>query len=215
MDWTGLMRPTQVTWEPGRWHSVFKYDQQSVIEQWPQQPMERTAFWHINRVRPLPLINSIDLYYMIQRVIHLPVLPLSSFPTAAPLPQAATTPPAGCSTCAPTRSSACTATITSSAASPRWLSRAPAVCCWLATTTSTATSGTPWRGTEQVGGREAALCCCHVQESETWSLRGDYIHDGGSSFRHWWSKIYDISVIFAYTLTTFCKSVFCNVGPKV
>lgn len=173
MDWPGIMRPTQVTWERGRWRSVFKYDQQSVIEQWAQRQMEKTAFWRINRLQPLPLIKTIDLYHMIQRVIHLPVFPLSSFPMAAPLPQAATTPPAGCLTCAPTRSSASIATTTSFAASPRWLSRALAVCCWLAMTTSTATSGTPWRGTEQVGGREAALCCCHGQESETRSLRED------------------------------------------
>uniref|UniRef100_A0AAQ4R9E9 Guanine nucleotide binding protein (G protein), beta polypeptide 2 n=1 Tax=Gasterosteus aculeatus aculeatus TaxID=481459 RepID=A0AAQ4R9E9_GASAC len=66
-----------------------------------------------------------------------------SFPTAAPSPQAQTTPPAGCSTCAQTRSSASIATTTSSAASPPWLSRAPAACCWPVTMTSTATSGTP------------------------------------------------------------------------
>lgn len=48
-----------------------------------------------------------------------PALLRSFSPTAAPSPQAPTTQPAGCLTCAPTRSSASTATTTSSAASRR------------------------------------------------------------------------------------------------
>lgn len=81
-----------------------------------------------------------------------PVLLFSSFPTAAPSPQAPMMPPAGCLTYVQTRSSASIAMTTSSVASPLWLSPAQAVCCWLVMTTLTVTSGTPWRETEQVGG---------------------------------------------------------------
>lgn len=87
------------------------------------------------------------------RKLIVPTLLYSSFPMAAPSPPALTTRPAGSSTYVQTRSSASTATTTSSAGSPPWRSRAPVACCWPVTMTSTATSGTPWRETEQVGGK--------------------------------------------------------------
>lgn len=74
----------------------------------------------------------------------------SSSPMATPLPRAQTTLPAGCLTCVLTKSWWFTHMTTSSAASPLWHSPRVAAYCWLATTISTATSGTLWRPTVQV-----------------------------------------------------------------
>ncbi len=135
------------------------------------------------------------------RVIHASCLSsiflyssLSSFPTAAPSPQAPTTPPAGCLTCVQTRSSASTAMTTSSVASPPWLSRAPAVCCWLVTMTLTATSGTPWRETEQVGGagNSCVSVWCQRVGLRRWSRSEEYIHYGG------------LFIFFCSLLCSFC-----------
>lgn len=82
-------------------------------------------------------------------------LSTSSSPMGMRLPQAQTTPPAGCLTCVPTRSWWCTPTTTSSAALPRWPSPKAAVCCSPAMTTSTATCGTPSKPTVQVSARNA------------------------------------------------------------
>lgn len=129
----------------------------------------RTAFCHIT----CSLLVSV---YMFMKspphfllLIRLPALLLSSFPTAAPSPQAPTTPPAGCLTCVQTRSSASTAMTTSSVASPPWLSHAPAACCWLVMMTLTATSGMPWRETEQVGGWGNTQLCAGVMKLK-WGL---------------------------------------------
>lgn len=77
-------------------------------------------------------------------------LHFSSSPMATPLPQAQMMLPAGCLICVQTRSWWFTHMTTSSAASPPWRSPRVAAYCWLATTISTATSGTLWRPTVQV-----------------------------------------------------------------
>lgn len=71
-------------------------------------------------------------------------------PMGMPLAQAQMTPPAGCLTCVLIRSWWCTATTISSVASPPCLSPRAAVCCWPATMTLTATSGTLWKASVQV-----------------------------------------------------------------
>lgn len=85
-------------------------------------------------------------------------LSCSSSLMATPLPRAQTTLPVGCLTCVLTRSWWFTHMTTSSAVSP--LSHSPRVAayCWLATTISTATSGTLWRPTVQVSQRTGQLC---------------------------------------------------------
>lgn len=82
---------------------------------------------------------------------------------ATHLPRAQMTLPAGCLTCVLTRSWWFTHTIISSAASPLSHSLRVAAYCWLAMTISTATSGTLWRPTVQVGtiwSKRLELCEC-------------------------------------------------------
>ncbi len=87
---------------------------------------------------------------------------LSSSPAAVRLQLVRMTPPAGCLTCVRIRSCVYTLMIISSVASPLWPSPALAVCCSLATMTLTATSGTPWRETEQVNILALLFCGCTV-----------------------------------------------------
>lgn len=82
---------------------------------------------------------------------------------ATHLPRAQMTLPAGCLTCVLTRSWWFTHMIISSAASPLSHSLRVAAYCWLAMTISTATSGTLWRPTVQVGtirSKRLELCEC-------------------------------------------------------
>lgn len=83
---------------------------------------------------------------------------LSSSPAAVHLQPVPMTPPAGCLTCVQIRSYVYTLMIISSVASPLWPSPALAACCSLDTTTLIATSGMPWRETEQVS--VLAFCPC-------------------------------------------------------
>ena len=113
------------------------------------------------------------LNYPIKPHYHIPSPPpslrrCSSSRTATPSPPALTTPPAGCSTSAPTRSWPCTRTTTSSAASPVWPSASPAGCCSLAMTTSTVTSGMPCARTGPVSWRKG-----EGREGMEWELVGN------------------------------------------
>lgn len=105
---------------------------------------------------------------------------------ATPLPQAQMMLPAGSLTCVQTRSWWFTHMTTSSAASPPWHSPRVAAYCWLATTISTAMSGTLWRLTVQVShhtgqkSRDNMLCWYtspyqNVHTSKMWLI--DTGHD--------------------------------------
>lgn len=123
---------------------------------------EMILLHHISKYRQLTVSVS-WLFFSLNCIYK---LFFSSSPMATPLPLAQMMLPAGCLTCVPTRSWWFTRTITSSAVS--LLSHSPRVgaYCWLATTISTATSGTLWRPTVQVRSTRYT----HVSVCWGWSM---------------------------------------------